>query len=185
MIISVNDLKKYITTDVADEVLEARLQALELSIRGYTHNHFHKKGFKTFANCADGKLVCDLPQFFKAEDTVEISCSYYNEGLYTVSAIDGSTLTLNTELLPEDSVLVYKIEYPADVKMGVVDIMKWKLKNEAANSGDTSKKDIQSETISRHSVTYATDSTESDIDERFGVPRKYMAFLKGYIKPRF
>ena len=69
--------------------------------------------------------------------------------------------------------------------MGVVDIMKWKLKNEAANSGDTSKKDIQSETISRHSVTYATDSTESDIDERFGVPRKYMAFLKSYIKPRF
>ena len=51
--------------------------------------------------------------------------------------------------------------------------------------GDVSKKDIQSETLSRHSVTYATDSTEADLDEEFGVPKKHTAFLKRYKKARF
>lgn len=76
-------------------------------------------------------------------------------------------------------------EYPADVKLGVVAMLKWKLKNEAANDGDKEQKDIQSETISRHSVTYVTDTTEIDLDEHFGVPKKHTAFLKPYKRARF
>ena len=77
------------------------------------------------------------------------------------------------------------VEYPAAVKMAVVDMMKWKLRNEALNSEDTGNKPVASETISRHSVTYAQDSTDSDIDERFGVPKKYTAVLKLYERARF
>ena len=77
------------------------------------------------------------------------------------------------------------VEYPAAVKMAVVDMMKWKLRNEALNSDDTGNKPVASETISRHSVTYAQDSTDSDIDERFGVPKKYTAVLKLYERARF
>lgn len=77
------------------------------------------------------------------------------------------------------------IEYPADIKMGCVDILRWKLRNEAANSGDISQKAVQSETISRHSVTYAADASEADIDKRLGVPKKHTAFLKPYMCARF
>jgi hypothetical protein len=75
--------------------------------------------------------------------------------------------------------------YPLDVQMGAINMLKWQLRNDAQNSGDTSKQPVQSETLSRHSVTYAADSTESDIDALTGVPRKLSAFLKPYVRARF
>lgn len=75
--------------------------------------------------------------------------------------------------------------YPPDVKFGAINILKWQIQNEERNSGDASKQAVQSETISRHSVTYAADSTESDIDATTGVPRKLCAFLKLYERARF
>ena len=122
MLMTVEELRQYISTDETDEVLAAKLSALELTIRNYTNNNFTKDGV---------------------------------------------------------------VEYPADVKLAAVNILKWQLKNEAANSGDTSKKDIQSETLSRHSVTYAADATEADLSEDFGVPKKLVACLKYYKKARF
>lgn len=122
MLMTVEELRKYITTEEADEMLAARLEALELTIRNYTNNTFTKDGV---------------------------------------------------------------VEYPADVKLAAVNILKWQMKNEAAAAGDTSKKDIQSETLSRYSVTYATDVSESDIEAKFGVPKKLVACLKLYKKARF
>ena len=105
MLMTVEELRQYITTDETDQVLMARLSALELTIKNYTNNNF-------------------------------------------------------------------TVEYPADVKLAAVNILKWQLKNEAAAAGDTSKKDIQSETLSRYSVTYAADASEADIEVNFGVPKK-------------
>ena len=122
MLMTVEELRQFITTDKSDTVLEAMLQALELTIRNYTNNTFTKNGV---------------------------------------------------------------VEYPADVKMAAVNILKWQLRNEAAAAGDKSQKDVQSETISRHSVTYATDATESDLSIDFGVPKKLVACLKLYKKARF
>lgn len=176
MIISVEKLKEYITTDLSDSVLEAKLQALELLIRKKTNNNFQNKNKRFYSGIENGNLTGTSP-YIKAGDTIQISESKLNEGIYVLSD--------SMELIDESQVLVTKIEYPMDVVMGVVEILKWKLKNEAANSGDTSKKDIQSETISRHSVTYAQDATESDIDNEMGVPKKYLSFLKAYKKARF
>lgn len=79
-----------------------------------------------------------------------------------------------------------EVEYPASIKLAVVEIMRWKLRNEAQNSvDDTNNKPVQSETLSRHSVTYAQDSSETDIDEHFGVPKKYTAIFKLYQRARF
>lgn len=75
--------------------------------------------------------------------------------------------------------------FPPDVKMGAIALLKWQLRNDEQNSGDTSKMPVASETISRHSVTYASDSTETDIDAFVGVPRKLSAFLKPYMRARF
>ena len=185
MIISVEELRRHITTTLEDSVLEEKLQALELSIRKYTNNNFQRPAFRCNANITSGLIETITTRYFKAGDTIQISEAPFNEGLYVIKDITESTITVDKDVYDEDNVLITKVEYPFNVKMGAVDIMKWKLKNEAANSGDKSQKDIQSETISRHSVTYAQDASEGDIDVNFGVPKKYTAFLKAYRRPRF
>lgn len=185
MIISAAYLKKFIETDIAEEVLEARLQALELLIRKYTNNNFQKIGFRACCDATDGVLTSKGTIPFREGETVQISGSVLNDGIYTVATVSGNTFTVNKEVWNDTNMLVTKVEYSTDIIMGVVDIMRWKLKNEAENSNDTSKMRIQSESLSRHSVTYATDATESDIDAEFGVPKKYLAFLKMYKKARF
>ena len=40
MIMSVEELRRYVDTEMEDQALEAKLQALELSIKGYTNNSF-------------------------------------------------------------------------------------------------------------------------------------------------
>ena len=113
MIISVEELRKYITTNLEDSVLEAKLQALELSIQGYTNNNFKRV------------------------------------------LIDG--------------------EYPMDVKMGVVNMLKWDLEQRE-------KVGIQSETISRYSVTYFDQSANNTL---MGYPVSFLGFLKPYMRARF
>lgn len=185
MIISVEELRKYVTTDTEDAVLEARLQALELSIRKYTNNNFQKIAFRSFCDISDGVFTASGSIILKVGETVQVTASGLNEGLYTIKTVSDNTFTVNEEVYPEKNVLVTKVEYPADVKMGLIDIIKWQIRNEEANGTDTSKKPVRSETLSRWSVTYAQDATESDIHEAFGCPRKYLAFLKGYKKARF
>ena len=63
----------------------------------------------------------------------------------------------------------------ADIKMGVVNLMKWELNNR-------SKVGIQSETISRHSVTYF--NMDGD-NASMGYPKSLTGFLKPYVKARF
>lgn len=68
-------------------------------------------------------------------------------------------------------------EYPMDIKMGVVNLFKWEQKGRAKVSMG-----IQSETISRHSVTY----TPIDGDNaEMGYPKQLLGFLQPYMKARF
>lgn len=185
MIITIDELRLYIDTGETDSVLEAKLQALENQIRRATNNNFQQRAFRRPANITDGLFIVEALTPFSVGETVQVSESGLNAGLYTVTEVMDSTFKVKEKVYDEESVLVTKVEYPMDVKLGAVDILKWQLKNAAANSGDTSKKDIQSKTLSRYSVTYAADATETDIDENFGAPKKYTAFLKSYRKARF
>lgn len=114
MIMTVAELRQFIESDADDQVLEALLQALELSIHGYTNNDFKRH-------------------------------------------------------------LTSEGEYPMDVKMGVVNLMKWELNNR-------DKVGIQSESISRHSVTYFNMDGDNSV---MGFPKALMGFLKPYMKARF
>lgn len=114
MIMSVDELRKFIDTDETDEVLAAKLEALELSVQGYTNNDFKR-------------------------------C------------------------------LTAAGEYPMDVKMGVVNLMKWELNNR-------DKVGVASETISRHSVTYFNMDAGNNV---MGFPVSLLGFLKPYKKARF
>ena len=111
----------------------------------------------------------------KDNDTVEISQSLFNDGLYVIQDIEDSLITLNKNLMDESDVLVTKVEYPVDVVMGVVNMLQWDLSNRK-------KVGIQSETISRHSVTYFNMDGDNSI---MGYQKSILGFLKPYMKARF
>ena len=188
MLMTVKELRTHIQTDETDEVLAARLSALELTIRRYCNNNFQRRGFRVTADIRAGVFLSESLTPFEVGDTIMVSESdLQSDGLAVVTEVGDTTFMTDGDWIDEDDVLVTKVTYPADVKLGAVNMIKWQLRNDAANSGDTSKKDIQSETLSRYSVTYAADATESDlaVDAGLGVPKKYAAFLKYYKKARF
>ena len=178
MILSVDELKKYITTEDDDSVLEGKLQALELLIRAYTNNNFQIRAFRAVAVAvAEGNtLLFNSTVPFKVGDTLQITESdFMQDELVTVLSVADSSITVSGELSDESGVVVTKVKYPTDVKMGIVNLMKWELNNRE-------KVGVASETISRHSVTYVDQTGENTI---MGYPVALMGFLKPYIKARF
>jgi hypothetical protein len=174
MIISVEELKKRITTDKPDEVLEEMLAGIETAIRNHTNNNFQHRGFRTVGTIEGEKLYLDAP-VFKAGDTIQISESNYNAGLYVVSEGEEGDVIPLPGAMDEADVLVTKVVYPADVRIGAVNLLKWDLENRE-------KVGIQSETISRHSVTYFNMDGENSV---MGYPKSMLGFLKPYHKARF
>lgn len=116
MIMTVEELRQYVTTDETDQGLALRLQALERAIQGYTNNNFR--------------------QYKNAEGV---------------------------------------IEYPADIKLGVINLLKWDMDMRE-------KTGVASESISRHSVTYQTYDGTNTVN---GYPASMMGFLKPYRKAQF
>lgn len=174
MIISVEDLKKHIETTLDDSVLEAKLQALELLIRKHTNNNFQNRGIRFQCPIMTTKLYLTTP-LLKVGDTVQISQSVYSDGIYVIKAVENGFMELDKALIDESDVLVTKVEYPMDVVFGAVNLMKWELENR-------DKVGIQSETISRHSVTYF--NMDGD-NSSMGYPKSLLGFLVPYRKARF
>lgn len=174
MILSVEECRKLITTDAADEVLEGKLQALELLIRKYTNNNFQQRHIR-FQCPAISKKLYLTTALLSVGDTVQITNSMYCDGVYCVKNMENEFVELDRPLIDEPCVVVTKVEYPMDVKMGVLNMLKWDLENR-------DKVGIQSETLSRHSVTYFNmDGSNSSM----GFPKSLLGFLVPYRKARF
>ena len=178
MIISVEKLKQVLpeVKDVADDVLEMQLTAIEEGIRAYTNNNFQNRAKRISAPSSESQLQ-GFCEFFKVGDTVQISESGINDGLYVIKAIDkeGNTITCDKELFDAEHNLVTKIEYPTAIIKGAVDMMKWE-----ATMRD--KVGVASETLSRHSVTYFAQDAGNQL---MGYPVTLLGFLKPYTKARF
>lgn len=114
MILTVDEFRQYVDTEETDQVLEGKLQALEVLIQGYTHNDFKRHLTETG-------------------------------------------------------------EYPMDVKMGAVNLMKWELNHRE-------KVGVATESISRHSVTYFD---MGDTNSAMGYPKALLGFLLPYMRARF
>ena len=152
MIISIEELKNRLEgVTGADENISANLEAIESIIRKYTNNNFQVRDIRFFGH-SEGNNVYGSPRFFAVGDTVQISGSGVNDGLYKVASVSEDRLTLNKPLFEVDYNLVTKIKYPADVIQCAVDLYDWKRKNGG-------KVGVKSETLSRHSVTYEDSAT--------------------------
>lgn len=174
MIITVEKLKSYINTDENDTTLEAKLQAIESLIRSYTHNNFQLKNIRSLSEIS-GDIILNPPEHIKVGDTIQISGSLLNNGVYTVVEINEKGMVVDGNLIDCKKNLITKIYYPPDVVIGVVNMLKWDMENRE-------KVGIQSETISRHSVTYFNMDGDNSV---MGYPKSLLGFLKPYMKARF
>ncbi len=174
MIISVEKAKSLVSfpDGWTDEKIKMKLLAVEQTIRAYTNNNFQNRGFRVQACIRAGVFMSESLIPFSVGDTVQVSESRHNKGLFTVSTADDRTFMVDEETRDEDSVLVTKIEYPADVVNCCVDLMEWTV-NFAGKVG------IKSETLSRHSVTYEDSATMF-----MGYPAAMLGCLKPYRKAR-
>ena len=84
-------------------------------------------------------------------------------------------MEVEEELFLAERNLVTKVEYPEDVKAGVLNLLKWEVENR-------DKVGIKSETISRHSVTYYDQDASNTV---MGYPVSLLGFLAPYRKARF
>lgn len=157
-----------------DSALEVKLRALESAIRAYTNNNFQKRAFRFSCPVINGKLYYTT-NLLKEDDTVQISESALNDGLYVVQDMGADAISLDADLYDEDYVLVTKIVYPHDVKMGVLNLLKWENTNR-------DKVGVASETLARHSVTYFAMDGENSL---LGYPKSLLGFLMPYMKARF
>lgn len=174
MILAVDDVMKLPEFTGQDKrVIAEKLKAAELMIRAYTNNNFQNR-YVRFTADSLGNSLFGASDFLKVGDTVQISQSMVNDGLYTITEIGDDFIKIDEELYKSKN-LITKVEYPADVKAGVLELIKWEIKNRP-------KTGIKSETLSRHSVTYFDQDANNQV---MGYPVALLGFLKPYIKARF
>lgn len=177
MIMTVDELKKYVDTKEKAPVLEAKLQALELLIRKYTNNNFQDRNRRFVASVDAVTGFQYASELFKVGDTVQVSESHYNDGLYVITEVDldNGHIKVDGELTAEPAAMVTKVVYPMDIRLGAANMLSWDLSNR-------DKVGVQSETLSRHSVTYFNMDGDNSL---MGYPKSLLGFLKPYMKARF
>lgn len=176
MIISVDRIKSLV--DLAgwtDEKIELKLNAIEQTIRAYTNNNFQDRDIRRTADIIGGIFVVEALNPFEIDDTVQVTESQLNKGLYTVEMADDPSFSVSENVKDESSVLVTKVVYPPDVIACVVNLMEWEVNNRG-------KVGIKSETLSRHSVTYFDQDASNQVN---GYPVSLLGCLKPYRKARF
>ena len=171
MIITIDELKKVSElSKLTDEQLSTMSEGIEDFIRRYTNNPFTVRNVTFNTPSINGKLATVSP-LFKAGDTVLITNSNYNNGVYVLTDADG---TLDKELFDDSSNKITLVRYPVAVKSGVIKLLQYSVKMD-------SKVGISSESLSRHSVSYAQPTSDSI----GGYPAHLMTFLQPFMKARF
>lgn len=174
MIITAEKFKEFVSTQTDDKILSRKLSALENLIRNYTHNNFQVREIRSMSETMDGRVL-NPPEHILKGDTVQITDSLLNNGIYSVTEVNDRGMILSETLLDCKKNLVTKVYYPPDVIMGTVNLLKWELENR-------DKVGIQSEKLSRYSVTYFSMDGDNSV---MGYPKSLLGFLKPYMKARF
>ena len=175
MIISVEKAKELVNLgDWSDAKIERKLKAIEQVIRSYTNNNFQVRTYRRTADIVGSLFVVDALTPFEVDDTVQVSESGLNAGLYTIASVDDATFTVNEAVKDENDVLVTKVKYPDDVIDCCISMLEWEVKYR-------NKVGIKSETLSRHSITYDHDNNNLVM----GYPAGLLGCLNSYMKARW
>lgn len=177
MILTVEQLKNEIDCgDMTDDKIKRRLDSIEEVIRKYTHNNFQNINIRFVALSTGRNLICE-PSFIKVGETVQVSQSRANNGIYVVMEVLDNGLIVDRDLFTESYNLVTKVVYPSDVVQCAIDLFEWK-KEFGHKVGIKS----ESETLSRHSesVTYEDSNTLF-----MGYPKGILNGLSLHMKARF
>lgn len=176
MIISLSDAQA-----IDPKITQDDLDAFESSIRRLTNNNFQNNHIR-FENVVvaseDTVQVTGEIIGLRVGDTVEVNYSRYNDGLYTIKSITGDRITFEEDRLHPsvvNGIILTKVEYPLDIKMGVKKLIDYDLK-----MGD--KVGIKSETISRMSTTYYDINSKESVE---GYPASLLSFVNKYQKMRW
>lgn len=174
MILNIDEIMKLPEFASQNEaVVKDKLNAAELMIRSYTNNNFQNRYVRFTAESLGNRLLA-TSDYLKVGDTVQITQSMVNDGLYAITEMGDDYTRVNQELYKSFN-LVTKVEYPADVRAGVLELLKWDVKNR-------DKTGVKSETLSRYSVTYFDQDANNQV---MGYPVALLGFLKPYMKARF
>lgn len=178
MLMTVAECRQFVSTEITDQVLQARLEALESLIRAYTNNNFMNRAYRCVAVAvADGKRLLTTGHIpFKVGDTLQITESDFMQNqLVTVASVADGVITVNEDVLDESGVVITKVVYPKEIKLGACGMLEY----------DLTKRDkigIASETISRHSISYSNLDASNTV---MSYPAAVVGFLRQYKKARF
>ena len=174
MIVSVNKAMNLVDLNGwSDEKVRHKLKAIERTIRTYTNNNFQDIDYRRTADIIGGSLHVEALTPFEVGDTVMITESKLNKGLFTVSNVEDCYFQVNEKVKDEKDILVTKIHYPDDVVECALKLLEWEM-----DFGG--KVGIKSETLARHSVTYEDSSSLF-----MGYPVGILNGLENYMKARF
>lgn len=168
MIIKLEDAQKF-----NDKVTQNDLDGLEMLIREITGNHFQVRTIRYHdLEFKDNKIITQETRLIgiKAGDTIQVSDSIINNGLYVVESVEGPTITLESEFYQvyEPDAFITLVKYPADIKAGVIKLLQY-------DQEMTGKTGVKSRTVSRLSESYF-DTSESI----GGYPMHLMAFIDNH-----
>ena len=174
MIISVENLKKYDEFKNANnDELQLQLDSIESLIRSYTNNNFQNRNVRIVCSSTNGILNGHSP-YLQVGDTIQISQSNVNDGLYVINSLDNNVITLDANVYDNEINVITKVEYPKAIVQGVINLLKW-------DKNNRNKVGIQSESISRHSVTYFN---QDGANSTIGYPTSLLGFLNPFKKAR-
>lgn len=159
--------------DIPDKILMQKMSAIEVAIRGYTNNKFQNTKVR-FECESKGNVLFSYNDNIKPNDTIEISQSVSNDGLYIVTEIKDKNTYVDRELFENEYNLITKIKYPADIKNGSLSMLKWDLDNR-------DKIGVASESLSRHTVTYFNMDKTNTVS---GYPISIMGFCTPYMRAK-
>lgn len=159
--------------DIPNEILKQKMSAIEVAIRGYTNNKFQNTKVR-FESESRENVLFSYNDNIKIGDTVEISQSISNNGLYVVVDIKDRNTYVDSQLSENVHNLVTKIEYPVDILDGSLSMLKWGLDN-------ADKVGVASESLSRHSVAYFNMDKTNTVS---GYPISIMGFCTPYMRAK-
>lgn len=171
MIITLEEAKKHYKAATQED-----LDGIEQAIRELTNNPFQNRNvrFRQIRFDSETKIVVHDELFgLRSGDTVQVSGSTLNNGLYLVKEVEATSLIFeraNFFIGSDSGAYITKVEYPADIIAGVVKLLKYDAKM-------INKIGLKSKSVSRMSETYFDQNSGETIN---GYPAAMFAFINKY-----